>query len=163
MSTGATCTKFVLLLPRSMLTCAWSALSSRCGPEIVTESGAADGAAMAYAAGGKWVRTGVTARVVESRTSSSAVTLWGGSTSSMFGSLLVMLMGTDCTPGLVTAFQLTFTVSAVGLKALSLSRAAPIRTATSGTGCTSTNFVGMALRCCGTGTVTTRVCGGLLA
>src|ERR1700680_1357968 len=118
---------------------------------------------MTEAGGGKCVMRGVTARGGASSTSSSTVTVWGGSTSSMFGSLLVMLMGTDCTPGLVTAFQLTFTVSAVGLKALSLSRAAPIRTATSGTGCTSTNFVGMALRCCGTGTVTTRVCGGLLA
>ena len=36
MSTGAVCTKFVLLLPRSMLTCAWSPFNSRCGPETVT-------------------------------------------------------------------------------------------------------------------------------
>src|ERR1700726_3908094 len=163
MSTPCCCTKFVLLLPRSMLTCAWSPLNSRCGPATVTESGAVARDAMTYPAGGRCVMIGLTAMVAESKTSSSALTLWGGSTSSMFGSLLATEIGTDCTPGLVTAFQLTFTVSADVLKALSLSLAAPMRTATSGTGCTSTNFAGMALRCWGTGTVTTRVVGGLLA
>src|SRR5580698_1174750 len=104
----------------------------------------------------------VTPTDFDSNASTSMVTEVGGSINSIAGSLLTTVIGIAYKPVCVTLDQRTVTVSAVvGSSDDSVLSSPPMRTATSCTGCTSTNCDGMAL--CGTGTVTSRVSGGLPA
>src|ERR1700722_1334423 len=106
--------------------------------------------------------TMVTPTDFDSNASTSTVTDAGGSINSIAGSLLTTVSGIAYTPVCVTLDQRAVTESAVaGLSDDSVFSSPPMRTATSCTGCTSTNCEGMAL--CGTGTVTSRVSGGLPA
>ncbi len=136
--------------------------SSRAGPSITTDDGLTCSAPLWYPTGGGLVITMVTPTDFNSNASTSTVTVVGGSINSIAGSLLTMVMGMAYVPTCVTLDQRALTVSAVvGLSDCRVSWSPPTRIATSSTGCTSTNWDGMAL--CGTGTVTSRVSGGLPA
>jgi hypothetical protein len=105
----------------------------------------------------------VTATDLDVKTSTSTCSVVGGSMSSMFGSLLVIVMGIEYVPPRFTAAQLTLTVSAFVVSESSVSWSPPTRTTTLFTGCTSTKPAGIFAGLCGTGSEIVFVSGGFPA
>ena len=96
--TGTCSWKFAFWLLRFTVARAWMLASSCSGPSTTTVEGDACSVPLAYPTGGGLVIVIVTATDLDVKTSTSTCSVVGGSMSSMFGSLLVIVMGIEYVP-----------------------------------------------------------------